>query len=97
MLSCHLQSKCAPRVGYKYGHIALDKLPMQQVTSGVSSIIRGLLMTCDSARDPQFSHMYIQCIPSLPLNCAINNFFLSADRLQGNECQLTLCETQIKL
>ena len=59
-------------------------------------IVKSLFIVYDPVRNPQFSHMYIYGTLSFPVNCAINNLFLSAYRLQGNECHFMLREIQIK-
>lgn len=59
-------------------------------------IVKSLFMVYGPVCNPRFSHMYIYDTLSFPVNCAINNFFLSAYRLQGNECHFILCEIQIK-
>lgn len=58
--------------------------------------VKSLFMVYGPVWNPQFSHMYIYGTLPFPVNCAINNFFLSAYRLQGNECHFILCEIQIK-
>lgn len=80
-----------------YEYIRVHKAVMNFRAAGYLRgliIVKSLFMVYDPVRNLRspYVHMY----GTLPSQLIVLNNFLSAYRLQGNECHFILCEIQIK-